>query len=203
MKKRLTIIVPALFAMASICLLQPVKAAEEEEKSSEVKTENTEKSESAEKTDKSAEKKSAKSTLSSADKKFMKTAAKGGMMEVAGGKAASKQAQSREVKQFGARMVTDHSKANDELKAIASKKGVSLPNDEPSMAFKNDKDYMAMMVKDHEKDLSEFQEEAKNGSDPDVKRFANKTSKVIAGHLSMAQNIDKNLQQQKKPFTPR
>ena len=197
MKYKLTIIAPALVAAASLCFLQPVRAAEDEEKSSETKTENAEKS------DKPAEKKSAKSTLSSADKKFAKNAAKGGMMEVAGGRAASKQAQNKSVKQFGERMVTDHSKANNELKSIASKKGISLPSDEPTVNFKNDKDYMAMMVKDHEKDLAEFQEEAKNGSDADLKRFADKTSKIIAEHLSMARRIDKDLQGQKKTFTPR
>ena len=46
----------------------------------------------------------------------MKKAAKGGMMEVAMGKLAEQNGQSEDVKSFGKRMVTDHSKANDELK---------------------------------------------------------------------------------------
>jgi putative membrane protein len=48
-----------------------------------------------------------------------------------------------------------------------------------------DKDYINMMVKDHEKDLAAFQAEAKDGSDPDVKAFASKTSSVIRKHLDM------------------
>ena len=63
------------------------------------------------------------SSLSAKDKTFMKKAAKGGMMEVAMGKMAEQNAQSDDVKSFGKRMVTDHSKANDELKSIAFKKG--------------------------------------------------------------------------------
>src|SRR5438094_9266455 len=63
------------------------------------------------------------SSVSAKDKIFMKKAAKGGMMEVAMGKMAEQNAQSEDVKSFGKRMVTDHSKANDELKSIASKKG--------------------------------------------------------------------------------
>ena len=51
----------------------------------------------------------------------MKKAAKGGMMEVAMGKLAEQNGQSDDVKSFGKRMVTDHSKANDELKSIAAK----------------------------------------------------------------------------------
>ena len=62
----------------------------------------------------------------------MKKAAKGGMMEVTMGKVAEQNAQSDDVKSFGKRMVTDHSKANDELKSIASKKGFELPSKEHS-----------------------------------------------------------------------
>ena len=68
------------------------------------------------------------SSLSAKDNTFMKKAAKGGMMEVKMGKVAEQKAQSDDVKSFGKRMVTDHSKANDELKSIASKKGVQLPS---------------------------------------------------------------------------
>jgi putative membrane protein len=138
----------------------------------------------------SPKKKEAKSTLSSADKSFMTKAAKGGMMEVDWGKTASEKAQNSEVKKFGNRMVTEHSKANDELKAIAAKKGVTLPNSSSNPKWKSDKSYMDMMVKDHEKDLAEFQEAAKNGGDADVKKFAEKGAKMVQKHLEMAKDID-------------
>ena len=121
----------------------------------------------------------AQNPLSTKDKTFMKKAAKGGMMEVAMGKLAQHNGQSDDVKSFGKRMVTDHSKANDELKSIAQQKGVKLPSKEPTEKWSSDKAYMDMMVKDHEKDLAEFQAEAKDGSDPDVMNFADKTAKVI------------------------
>ena len=69
------------------------------------------------------------STLSSADKAFIKDAAKGGMMEVAMGRVAQKDASNSEVKNFGARMVKDHSKANEELKAIAKEENVEWPGE--------------------------------------------------------------------------
>ena len=134
------------------------------------------------------------SSLSAKDKTFMKKAAKGGTMEVAMGKLAAQSAQSDDVKSFGKRMVTDHSKANDELKSIAAKKGVKLPSKEPSEKWSSDKAYMDMMVKDHEKDLAEFQEEAKSGSDPDVKKFAEDTAKVVQEHLELAKETQKKLQ---------
>jgi len=133
------------------------------------------------------------SSLTEKDKKFMKKAAKGGMMEVAMGQVAEQKAQSEDVKSFGKRMVTDHSKANDELKAIASKKGVQLPSKEHSVKWTSDKAYMDMMVKDHEKDLAEFKGEASGGSDPDLKKFADDTAKMVQGHLDLAKETQGKL----------
>ena len=133
------------------------------------------------------------SSLSDKDKTFMKKAAKGGMMEVAMGQVAEQKGQSEDVKSFGKRMVTDHSKANDELKSIASKKGVQLPTKQHSGKWTSDKAYMDMMVKDHEKDLAEFKEQANSGSDPDVKKFAEETAKVVQEHLDLAKEIQGKL----------
>jgi putative membrane protein len=171
MKKKLTVIGPAIVAVALITSLQGVVAAE--------KQANTEKS--------------GKGNLSAADRKFVENASKGGMMEVAMGKVAAEKAQNNDVKQFGSRMVSDHSKANNELKSIAGKKGIKLAAEPPSHNFSTDAAYMSMMLKDHEKDLAEFQQEAKSGSDADLKQFADKTSKIIADHLSEARRINKEL----------
>ena len=67
--------------------------------------------------------------------------------------------------------------------AIAVKKPRELTEEEILKA--PDKDYMNDMVKDHQKDLAVFQNEAKNGSDADVKAFASKTSAVVEKHLDM------------------
>ena len=131
--------------------------------------------------------------MSSTDKAFMQDAAKGGMMEVAMGRVAEKNASDSEVKNFGARMVKDHGKANDELKALAKEENVQLPGEKEAGKWKSDKDYMGQMVKDHEKDLAAFEKEAKDGTDPDVKNFATKTSDVIRKHLDMAKKIDGKL----------
>ena len=133
------------------------------------------------------------SSLSTKDKTFMKKAAKGGMMEVALGKMAEQNGQSDDVKSFGKRMVADHGKANDELKSIASKKGVQLPSKEHSGKWTSDKAYIDMMVKDHEKDLAEFKEEANSGNDPDVKKFADDTAKMVQEHLDLAKETQGKL----------
>lgn len=141
----------------------------------------------------SADNDNGKGKLSAADKAFMKEAAKGGMMEVDMGKMAEEHATSADVKNFGKRMVADHGKANSELKSIAAEEKVELSADKGGGKWKSDKEYMGMMVKDHEKDLADFEREAKEGTDADVKRFADKTSKIIRKHLDMAKEIDGKL----------
>ena len=136
---------------------------------------------------KSAAPAKAGSKLSAADKSFMMNAAKGGMMEVEMGKQAAQNAQNAGVKKFGNRMMTDHSKANSELMALAKEEGVTLPGAKSPGKWKSDKDYMDMMVKDHQTDLAEFQKEAQSGTDPDLKAFAAKGAKMVSTHLKLAQ----------------
>ena len=64
-------------------------------------------------------------TMTSQDRNFLMDAAEGGMLEVELGRVAAQQAASVGVKQFGQRMVDDHSKANTELASLASSKGIT------------------------------------------------------------------------------
>jgi putative membrane protein len=135
------------------------------------------------------------------DRLFMEKAAAGGMMEVDLGNAVKDKAQDPQVKDFANKMVTDHTKANDELKDLMSKKGISPPTALPAkdkaeadkLEAKSgadlDKSYMAFMVKDHNKDVKEFQNEAKNGIDPDVKAWAQKTLPTLEEHQKLANDI--------------
>jgi len=141
-------------------------------------------------------------SLARADRKFVEDAAKGGMAEVQLGQLAAQKAQSSDVKQFGQRMVDDHTKANDQLKSIASSKGVQLPTDLDRADKREydrlsklsgadfDREYMKHMVSDHKKDVSDFRKEAKSGKDNDVKSFASTTVPTLEQHLQMAQQTD-------------
>ena len=131
--------------------------------------------------------------LSDKDRKFIQDAANGGVAEVADGKLAEEDGQSAEVKKIGARMVADHSKANNDLMALAKEEGVTLPGAKSPGKWKSDKDYMDMMVKDHQADLAEFQKEAQSGTDPDVKAFAAKGAKMVSAHLKLAQETQGKL----------
>ena len=135
------------------------------------------------------------------DQKFMKQAADGGMAEVELGQLAVEKAASPEVKKFGQRMVDDHGKANEQLKSIAGRKGVTLPF-QPSaknQAMKDnlsklageqfDNAYMAEMLKDHQKDVAEFRRASESAKDPDVKNFAAQTLPTLQDHLKQAQSL--------------
>lgn len=140
---------------------------------------------------------SAQTAPSAADKTFMTKAAVGGMAEVELGKLAQQKAASDQVKQFGSRMVDDHSKANDELKQIAAAKNVTLPAapDAKSQAVMGklqklsgasfDRAYMAEMQKDHKVDIALFEKESRSGGDADVKGFAAKTLPTLKDHMKM------------------
>ncbi len=138
------------------------------------------------------------SSISATDKTFVKDAAVGGMTEVELGRIAAAKGASQAVKDYGTKMVDDHTKANDELKAIATPKGLTPPAALDAMhqrvvdkfskmsggvAF--DKAYESQMVADHKKTIALFQKEAKSGKDADLRAFARKTLPTLQEHLKM------------------
>lgn len=143
--------------------------------------------------------------LTEKDYKFVKEAARGGMSEVDLGNLAKQKGTSQTVKDFGERMIRDHSKANDELKQIASTKGATLPaqldrSDRSTMdklqranGADFDRDYAEAMVKDHRSDVKEFQDAAQNSNDPEIKSFAQKTLPTLQEHLRLAENMQRNV----------
>ena len=140
------------------------------------------------------------------DADFAVEAANGGMMEVKMGELAQMNGSSADVKGFGKMMVEDHSKANEELKSLASQKNIMLPttlgNDMQEkydeMAKKTgkefDKDYVDMMVKDHKHDVDAFKEEANDGKNADIKAFASKTLPTLEMHLQKIQSIQDGME---------
>lgn len=145
--------------------------------------------------------------LSEDDKEFVQKAAAGGMLEVQTGKLAESKAQNAEVKNYGSMLVKDHTAANDELKTLAQNKGVTLPTalpkheqgelDKLSKAKKFDHEFMEHAVKDHKKDVKEFEKASKSAKDPDVKAFAAKTLPTLQSHLKQAEDLEKTAKKEK------
>jgi putative membrane protein len=132
---------------------------------------------------------------------FAKEAAQGGKAEVEMGRLAVERGARPEVKQFGQRMIDDHSKANNELMQIAARKNIQLPkevsSEQKEMMDKLskrsgadfDKEYVDAMVEDHEHDVKAFEEQAEEGTDPDIKQFAAKTLPTLKQHLELIRSI--------------
>jgi len=137
---------------------------------------------------------------------FVHKAYGGNMAEVQMAELAKKKASNKEVKEFAEMMIKDHSKANSELKSIASQKNFKLPESSPmemkakmkelegktGSAF--DTHYMNMMVKEHQKDVEMYQKAAKEINDNVLKNYITNTLTIIQGHLDKAEKISKSLE---------
>lgn len=156
--------------------------------------------------------------LAEADKTFVETATKDGKAEVDLGQLALTKAKKQTVKDFAQMMVDDHGKANEELMALASSKGLDLaapasagatdPAADPAMAEKRasldkltgskfEKQYVATMVDAHEKAVALFREQSTSGMDPELKDWAAKTLPKLEEHLAHAKALKAG-----KPYKP-
>jgi putative membrane protein len=142
-------------------------------------------------------------------KDFVNKASQGGMTEVALGKEAQKKALSKDVKDFGKMMETDHSKANDQLKTAIQGLGLTIPvdldKDYKDMVDKFDKksgkdfdkDYIDDMVSDHKDDVDDFEDAQKNLPSGELKTWVDNTLPVLRQHLIRAQTIQDQMKNSK------
>ncbi len=134
-----------------------------------------------------------------ADSEFVQKAASGGMLEVRLGQLAATKASNPAVRQFGERMVQDHTKANKQLMSTLTAERIRPPMamlDKHVEMFNHlaklsgaefDRAYMKHMVEDHKEDVAMFEKEAKNGKDAKVKAFAEETLPTLKEHLKLAE----------------
>jgi len=143
--------------------------------------------------------------LSEADRNFITQAAEGGMAEVRMGELGQEKATNSEVKSLAKTLQDDHQKANDELANIAKSKGFDMPSSMGSThesaisALENksgqdfDRAFVRDTIRDHKKDIAEFERAANDLQDPDLKAFAQKTVPILRNHLSSAEQASKSL----------
>ena len=137
----------------------------------------------------------AATTVATADKAFILAAAQGGMTEVKLGELAAQKGMRDDVKAFGKMMVKDHTAINDDLKALAAQKGVTIPDGLDAkhqgmvdkMAALTDSEfdhaYITGMIKGHKMDAKEFKAESAETKDADIKGFVDKSIPVVDEHL--------------------
>lgn len=143
------------------------------------------------------------STVSKADANFAVNTADAGMTEIQAGQLAQQKGTAKDVKEYGAMMVKDHTAAADKLKALAAQKNITLPSAISPDMQKNiddlnsktgsdfDKSYIDMMISDHKKVISAFEDESKNGSDADIRALVDATLPTLHKHLDKAEQCHK------------
>ena len=134
------------------------------------------------------------------DKTFVQKAVSGGMFEVKASQLAERQATREDVKKFAQQMTTDHTKVNDELKALATRKGWQVPTEMlpkhkeildklTSAGSDFDRTYIKAQVDGHQEAVKCFEECVKSVTDADLKAFAEKHLPTLKEHLRMAQQL--------------
>ncbi|MGH9457347.1 MAG: DUF4142 domain-containing protein [Thermoanaerobaculia bacterium] len=137
---------------------------------------------------------------------FVDDAAAGGTFEVRLGRVAQRNGASADVREFGAMMVADHTAAGNTLRTLARELDLELATDLPeereeSLVRVNaltgatfDREYILVMVEDHQKAVDLFERATTAEIDPRLQEFARSTLPVLSRHLQRAQQIQATLQ---------
>jgi putative membrane protein len=139
--------------------------------------------------------------LSAADKLWLQGAISGDRFEIQGGQIAQARAGTQAVKDYGARLVTDHTKSLKEAIALAKAHGVRVPRaptqseqwelrtiaGQAGAAF--DTLYVDLETADHEQDISEAHDEIGDGTNPGVRAAARKEVPMLVTHLKIARSL--------------
>lgn len=143
--------------------------------------------------------------ISNGDGEFMDRTSQGGMTEAQLGSAAIIKSQNPEIKAFAQKMISDHSETNRQIRDLAKQKVVSLSQTmsvEQTLTLGNisklsgaafDKEYVKMMVDDHEKTVADFQKTYDSTTDVDLKKFIEETLPKLKMHLQMIKEIQSKM----------
>ena len=143
--------------------------------------------------------------LSPAGKLFIKEAASINLMEITLGQVAHDKGSTQEVRDFGDHMVRDHSKANQELNAIAAQSNLKLPDQvelkhtlmvarlSKLSGSEFDRKYLQAMVQNHQKSVARFKKALKKVKDQALNAWTATTLPVLRQHLQMAKDVAQKL----------
>ena len=135
------------------------------------------------------------------DLPFLQSAASANLMEIQLGQLAQTKGSNNAVKQFGKRMVTDHTRLEQQVSSLTSRNQVSLNPSLNSEAQSNvsqlqnlsgdqfDKAYMSMMIQGHQKDVIDFQSQSQSANSSQVRQLAGNALPTLRQHLTLAQQV--------------
>ncbi len=142
--------------------------------------------------------------VNSSTSRFIKEAARGNDMEISMAEIGARKAQNPELKAFCEQLQQDHTKANDQLKPIAQKYGITLEQsqgrhhereltslDKEQAGPKWDQKFATEMLKDHQKDIAKYERAASEVQEPDLKQYVQQTLPVLQQHFQRAETVAK------------
>jgi len=143
--------------------------------------------------------------LSHRDRAFVDEAAQAGIGQIALGERAEQSAASAPVREFASRMVNDHAKVDARLRAISERDGFAFPHrltsddqkkaDRLARAHAEQFDavYMADQAANHRKTIAAFEREAREGDNPDLRRFAADMLPTLRDDLHLVQSAEQQM----------
>jgi putative membrane protein len=132
---------------------------------------------------------------------FLEKALQGNVTEIEAGELAANKGTSDAVKKLGQMMAEQHSAARSKVEALAKRKNVELPKEisaqqkdmleklQAAEGPRFDQEYVAEMVKAHEKTVEMLNAEIESGQDADTKALAQELLPTVESHLSEAKRL--------------
>lgn len=134
---------------------------------------------------------------------FIKEAAEGNLAEVQMGQLAQQKSQNAEIKQLAQALVTDHTKANEQLQTVAQQQGVKFPTTpdrhhehaqkrlEQLSGSQFDQEFATEQIRDHLKDIHKYEQSSKHIEDAALNQYIQQTLPQLRQHLQLAQQAAK------------
>jgi putative membrane protein len=144
------------------------------------------------------------------DARFLVDVAEINIEEIQLGRLAQAKSTKKEVKDLGKMMEDEHTKSLNELKELASKKGISIPT-APTEEVKDEyeklsnkkesefnEEYCEKMVKGHKDAIDKVEKVATESNDNDIKAWAAETLPTLKKHLDHAMTCQGNIQNESR-----
>jgi putative membrane protein len=136
-----------------------------------------------------------------ADMPFIRHAGSSNLMEIRLGQVAQSRASNSTVRQFGQRMVDDHTRMQNQLTALVSSTGVpftaamdsrhqrQVSRIEQLSGAEFDRAYMQAMIQGHQEDVNQFQTQSQSARSTQIRNLASSSLPVLQQHLSLAVQV--------------
>jgi putative membrane protein len=142
--------------------------------------------------------------LEPGDQFFLRQASKGGLLEVRLAELAAERAVAPVIQDMATKLLEDHRRANERLKAFAARQQLALPTELGKHQVDVDrlaqlsgpdfgKAYLKEMIEHHEQAVATFQRQAEEGADPHIRAWAAELVTTLREHLRMVQWIAEKL----------